>query len=703
MRTWQRRARLVIAIAAVAFAIVVAFAFKPRQQGAGTAAVDRTDPQALVETAGGRTIRINREHEDIAVEYERLLTYPDRATRMLGVKVVTQRAGGRTLTMTGKEGSVAQKETDFVLTGDVRLADDAGMTVRTEQATFAEDEGILRAPGPVAFSRGRTSGTAVGFTYDKNRDVLTLLGRVSMQMTPDAQGAGAMDVSGDTAEFDRVSKTIVFGKGLKAIRGRQTIQSDVGTVRLSPDDERLEAIELRGRSRVGGADAGVGGLRSMDGRDVDLKYGPDGEALEHAVVAGNAVIRLAGARGQAGRQISGGRIELAFAPDGVTPISLSGRDSVQLVLPAEPGSAGRTINAASLDSRGEPGRGLTSAHFEGDVRYREQGPGLDRRATSQALDIGLRPGLSAIEDARFLRTVRFQDGSMTAAAAEARYQVEMGTLILIGDSGAAPRVDNDRIAVDAARIDITLAGPLVRAAGTVKSTLKPPSAGAGRGGAPDTVVPAMLKRDQDVTVMANSLDYDGTRSHATYSGDARLYQGETMIRGETIALDDKTGNLSASGAGDKAVMTSMTREEVNAGGKAARVNTTATAKNLKYEETERRLTYAGAAHVSGPDGDMTADTIELYLRTAGDEIDRVEAYDGVTLVEQSARKTTGNRMTYLSADEQYVIGGTPVVVLDTCGRETRGRTLTLYKASDRIVVDGDTQSRTQTRGGSNCP
>ncbi len=257
------------------------------------------------------------------------------------------------------------------------------------------------------------------------------------------------------------------------------------------------------------------------------------------------------------------------------------------------------------------------------------------------------------------------------------------------------------MAVDAARIDVTFTGPLVRAEGTVKSTLKPPRKDAGRSGG-TAKVPAMLKQDQDVTVMANSLDYSGTESRATYSGDARLYQGETTIKGDAIVIDDKTGNLEASGGGGT-VVTSMTREEVNAEKKTERFNTTAVAKNLTYEDADRRLIYAGDAHVSGPDGDMTADRIELYLKAAGDQIDHVEAYDAVKLVEQNGRKTTGNRMTYLSADEQYVIGGTPVVVLDACGRETSGRTLTMYKASDRVVVDGNTQARTQTKGGSNCP
>ena len=47
---------------------------------------------------------------------------------------------------------------------------------------------------------------------------------------------------------------------------------------------------------------------------------------------------------------------------------------------------------------------------------------------------------------------------------------------------------------------------------------------------------------------------------------------------------------------------------------------------------------------------MTAAKIELYLKPSGDELERAEAYENVTLREQN-RKTTGARLTYTTADE----------------------------------------------------
>jgi lipopolysaccharide export system protein LptA len=142
-------------------------------------------------------------------------------------------------------------------------------------------------------------------------------------------------------------------------------------------------------------------------------------------------------------------------------------------------------------------------------------------------------------------------------------------------------------------------------------------------------------------------------------------------------------------------------EQTDKANKKERVRSVASAKDLKYEDAPRRLTYTGDAHMSSPELDMTAATIELYLKPSGDELDRAEAYDNVTLREQN-RKTTGARMTYTTADERYVIVGAPVKIVDECERETTGKTLTFLKSTDSIVVDGNQQTRTQTRGGGKC-
>ena len=127
-----------------------------------------------------------------------------------------------------------------------------------------------------------------------------------------------------------------------------------------------------------------------------------------------------------------------------------------------------------------------------------------------------------------------------------------------------------------------------------------------------------------------------------------------------------------------------------------------TPKGLDLYPVLMTIVHWGDVHMAGPDGDMKAAKIELFLKPSGDELERLEAYDALTLREQN-RTTTGLRMTFTTADEKYVVTGTPVTIVDQCERETTGKTLTFVKATDSIVVDGNKQIRTQTKGGGKCP
>lgn len=696
MAKWQRRARLIIAVFAVGFAVVVVFAYKRRPPAPAAAAVPRLDPAAVLESTGGRVERFKLSREDVRIEYEKQLTYADGSNRMMGVRVVTDDRNGRSYTVTGKEGTVGQNESTIHLDGDVRLVASDGMTARTEHAVYDGGEGVMSAPGPVEFANGRMSATGVGMAWDKNKDTLWILDKAVVHVAKDEKGGAAADITSGKAGFARRDKYMRFENGMRMERAGQIIEAASATAHLSPDEKRLETVELRENSTVTSAKAGIGALRSLTGRDMDLRYREDGETLEHVLVTGAAVLQLAGAVKGAGRQITASTIEVSLAADGSTPTSLTGRDGVQLTLPADAATPARTIRSASLDATGEPGRGLTRAAFSGGAQYRERGAAVDRSATAAALDVAMSPGMSTIEEARFSHGVRFVDGRMTATSAAARYDLDKGLLELTGsEPGAAtPRVVTDQIAVDGTRIDVTLAGPKLKATGRVKSVLQP--ARRDGAGTRETKLPSMLKQDQPVNVAAAALEFDGAASKAAYTGGAQLWQGDTSVKGDTIAVDAASGDLSATGS----VATTTMLEDVGTD-KKPRVRSIGTARAFTYEDAARRTTYTGDAHVSGSQGDLTAPKIELYVKPGSNRLDRMEAYELVAFSHES-RTIKGTRLTYTADDERYVVTGAPVTIADECSRESKGRTLTYDKAADTIVVDGNQQIRTQTKGGVKC-
>jgi lipopolysaccharide export system protein LptA len=700
MPKWRKTARIVIGVLAVTVTAAVALTMKRRTPPAEEAPLVRTDPAAVVEGADGGTVRINREHEEIRIEYERLLTYANNSTKMLGVKVTTERAGGRVFTIKAKEGEVGERDSTVSVVGDVVIGASDGMTVKTDAATFTEADGLVRIAGPLEFARGRVKGTGVGATYDKNRNVLAIAEQATVHMEGDNAGTEAMDVEAGALEFRREEKIIKFDGSVKVSRPRQVVEADTAVAHLTPDENQVELVELRGHSRMTAGGDQVGGLRGLTSPDLDLRYAQDGKTLERAVLTGGSAVELAGQAGQPARQIAAEAIDVTLAGEGV-PTALVARNNVRMTIPGEAGEVTRTIAAPALDAQGNESRGLTSARFSGNVQFGERGAGIDRAGRSATLEATLAPGFGSIDVAQFARGVRFVDGTMTSTAAAARYALAAGTLALNGSDAAnpKPRVVNESIEIEAPKIDVTLSGTKVNATGGVKSVLTQKRNGpAGQSRESDIRMPAMLKPDQPVNVTAPDLSYDGSTSRADYSGGAQLWQADTTIKAASLTIDGKTGNLQASGS----VATTTMLMQTDKNGKKERVRSVGSSQQFNYEDESRRALYTGEAHISGPAGDMTAPKVELYLKPSGDELERAEGYDGVVL-QADRRKTTGTRLTYFDADERYVVTGAPVTILDECGRETLGRTLTFFKAADRVVVDGNEQVRTQTKGKSNCP
>ena len=701
---WQRRLRLAIAVGAVALAIVVAFAFQRRADSPNDRVV-RSDPDAVIEIDNFSKTRHNRDKEEVRIAAGTMRLYGNGTSNGTNLTVTTVRGGGRTFVLKADRAEVGKDESSFVLEGNVRLENSDGLAAQTDRASYLEAEGVIRAAGPVTFSRGRMSGSGIGFAYDKNADRLRILKDLSIQTAGGTNGEGAQAPMTVTSSFpmelDRVAHIARFEGAFKATRGAEVIEAANGAAHLTAEEERLRLLELRGGSQITAAPGGAGSLQKMTGHDIDLTYGADGETIQQARIVGSAVMTFAGEAGQAGRQISAETMDVPLGARGTQPTALTARGKVALNLPADKSSAARTITADSLDGKGDEANGLTSAVFTGGVVLREhggpsagaEGGSVERSARSEAVQVAMKG--STIDEATFLRPVEFVDGKMTARAARGRYRLAAGVLDLSGSEpgSSRPNVSDDQLSIDANTLEIVLAGPTVHAKGAVRSAVRPSAPDS------DSKTPSMFKKDQPVNVTADDLQYDGSLEQATYSGNAQLWQSQTTIKGQVITLDNRSGDLRASG---EPVATTSLLMQTTKDGKKERSIANAKSRELQYQEADRRATYVGEAYVNGPQGDLRADRIELFLKPNGDELERAEGYDNVSLTEPR-RKTTGDRLTYTSADERYIVTGRPMKIIDDCDGVTEGRRLTYLKGADRIIIDGSEQMRTRTKGGAKCP
>jgi lipopolysaccharide transport protein LptA len=631
------------------------------------------------------------------------VTYADGRTRLQDVTITVAGRGGRTFVATATEAEVGAGEHQFRMTGDVHLASNDGIEARGGEASYDRTEGRLSVPGPVEFRTPELAGTAVGAGYDQARDILWLHDQVRATIAPGGKDAPAEIVAG-AAEIARRVGTLHFDRGARVTRGSQVLEADTVVAHAEPGGSRLRSVELRGAARITEAPRGAGSLERMAAHAMNLTYGADGRTLTAALLSGNAEVVLSGGTGRAPTRTNADWIDIGLAADGTRLTRLAARDRVELSVPgADGGSTPRVISAKRLEGTGDA-NGLRTIALSDNVEYREAGErrdadGSTRTVRSQALDLNLEPATMELDTAVFSGGVTLADGTLTGGAPRARYELASRQISLRG-AGARPRVSDGRVQLEADRLRLVVGGR-IEGDGDVRSELVPEAADKAGAGGP-TRMPAMLSQEEPVFVTSNEVTYDSDRSLARYTGRARLWQGDTSIRAAEIELDGRTGNLVARTGVESTIVTEKPDPKRK---EPRRELHHATARELVYEEAERRATYAGAARLQGPQGDVTGEKVVLFLDRGGDQVERAEA-SGAVRVRLDTRSATGDHLVYFAADERYVMRGAPVRMIAENCYETTGRVLTFFKSTDTISVDGnETRTRTQTRTktGATCP
>lgn len=710
--SWQRWLRTALGLFLVALVLVVALTMRRRAPQPAVDTVKRIDPSAAVELPQGADIVWTEKGREVfTLKFQRALTYPDGRSVFSGADVRIPDRGGRTVLVSAADAEVRNapgQPRSVVLRGNVVLRSSDGLTLNSRDATYSEQDRILRIPGAFTFTRARTSGSGTGATYDQNAAVFVVREDARMKIAPDADGSDAMEIAAGSATMDRTQHLVRFEQHATVLAGTQTTEAETLVAYLTGDDERLTRVELRGGSRVRDESAAAGGLRAMEARDINLAYAPDGRTVQRAELRGQSVLELAGSGG-AGRRLAAETIDADLGADGRTLQQLTASERVQLDLPQEGDAPARRIRSRSLSGAGDTG-GLRDVTFIGSVEYHEsraargRTAAVDRTARSDRLDATLKPGFGAPEHAIFRGRAAIRDGQTTGEAGVADYAPGRNLMTLetpAGIPGPTPRVADDQVSVSAAWIEMTLAPRRLHAKGDVRSIIS--SGHKEKGNRQDAENarrrPAMLNDSDPINVTAQELQYDADASRGTYTGTARLWQGDTTLQGDTLVLDDKAGNLSAS----KRVRTRMMLEQVDDKTREKKpIESIGSSDEFAYEDAARRATYTGAAHLTGPQGDITAKKIELFLDADGRTLDRADAYDEVVARLEGGQRASGTRLTYFSGDGRYVMTGTPVKILETVEggcRETLGAALTFVRSTDTISVVGTEGNRSRTMPG----
>ena len=706
MAVWQRPARVGLATFSVAFGVAVLLGIRDRSVPAVAVGVDRTDPDAVVQSRGARIVQTDASSENLRVVAERQLTYADGSVRFVdGVEVVVVEREDRTdFRLSGDEATVVEEAGDVSLVGSVQFRSGDGLVGRTETASYSDGEGTVTMPQAAEFSRSwmRAHGNAA--RYDQRQDLLYLEPGAAVELLPADGAVGpTTEIASHAAVLAQRDGYMRFNGGVTVAAETQTMEADEVRTTFDVDATRLNALELAGNARIRGADENPGQLRVMTAPAINVAYGA--EAPERAELAGGAWIELFGQDRAGGATIVARVMDVALGAGGVGLDDLHARGNVAVELPGNDEGVTARIRADALEITGGSEAGLTDARFDGSVEYREAHRGEPADATgrttrAERLEATLSKGLTSLDDARFVGSVSFEDTDIRGQADAAIYALGDGTftLMTLGAAGQTPRVVDRRGSVQADRITITLPGSGIEATGSVESVLSSSGADTGDAAASDVRRPRLLAEGQPTYVTAGRLVYDADTSIATYSGAARLWQEETEFRGASIVLDESTGNVLAEGA--VRTRTTILQNDDDTG-EQVETSTEGQGDSVSYDDALRQATYTTDAELKGQRFHLKAGTIEVFLHEDARTLDRIVAVDDVTL-QLDNRRVVGSTLTYYDADGRYEMSGEPVRIVeetdDEC-RETTGRTMIFFLTAEAVSVDGQSAVRTASTNG----
>jgi len=386
------------------------------------------------------------------------------------------------------------------------------------------------------------------------------------------------------------------------------------------------------------------------------------------------------------------------------PTQVSGKTGIQRVHMA----------SNKLEARFTAGKELREVHgTEGVQIDRRIDDGVPVTTASRELLAQFAPGgeWSTIEQTG---DVRLRDADKTAESPRAHFDHSTESATLTGGV----------VLTDASSRTTARSGKFVQEVnefqadgGVITTEMSADAAPAGNG----TNVPAHISADH--------LILDTQTSHATYSGNARLWQGNSLVQADTVELDRNTQVMTATGSvhaifpqasrtppgGAEAVPTAGGK---SVGGKPVSEKpdlVRAEAGRMTYESAQHHALLERGATARDQQGSLRSTSMDLFFMPqnggtkpvatsptgpplnalGGQSLERAIAL-GDVVIDQEDRRAKSARADYTAADGKFVLSGGPPTVYDATGNATTGRQLTFVFGDDRIVVDSEKGTRTVT-------
>jgi LPS export ABC transporter protein LptC len=188
--------------------------------------------------------------------------------------------------------------------------------------------------------------------------------------------------------------------------------------------------------------------------------------------------------------------------------------------------------------------------------------------------------------------------------------------------------------------------------------------------------------DKPVFLTADNAEMDHAGETATYTSNARGWQGENYVRGDKIVIDQRGGKFLADGN----VHSLLYNARLKQNGKDTTLPTSASAASMAYDRDTRVLRYRTAVDIRQGTDRITAGAADIFLNDQNEVAKTIAETDVV--ITQPSRRASGTWAQYTTADEVAILRGNPATVTDAVNGSSQSGEITVHMRDNRVLSSG---------------
>jgi LPS export ABC transporter protein LptC len=667
---------------------------------------------------------------------------------------------------TGKISCAGEVQIRLEAAGSPRASANA-IQVATSGVTFDRDSGEARTDKPVKFQWPAGEGRAVGVRYDSSSGTLFLQHDVEMNSSTSpatsspASSSGqpkkqdlspekSLQLSGDSLAFQREARTVQVNGNVHAQQTTHELSAENLLLELDADFHARHMVAT-GHPQL--HDLDIHGPITLSADEIASVVKPDG-SVDSIVATGNVHGTRNTPEGDDG--IEAGRVQIDLTSRQNVPRLLTASNGVTLTSTSAAANGGTRrmqsdaleIHFANNSKLGQTLAESVNTLAPANVEWRNVSM-VNGKPVQQAMRMsGKRMNLKfdgqnqlqqlvstgGVEVARKLGDAPEQTTASRELTAKFDGAGQWSTIDQTGDvrfHDGQRAGQGDRAHVDRATSAVTLDGSVIFADAATRTVAQTATftQGSNQLCADGHVLTTELRADsggisnfaqEPAHVTAEHLAADTAKGRAVYSGNGRLWQGQSVIEADTIELDSPSHVLVAKGQvrgvfpqaawsprpgqtmGQTSGLSSGQAPSRGSSGMGAPDSELGHVRGglLTYWENESRARIEQKARVDSQQGSIQADRIDMFFSSASagnatKQLSRAVA-TGDVAVHQEDRRGTSNRAEYTASEGKFVLSEGKPTLYSSTGDTTTGRQLTFYFADDRIVVDSEEGSKTVT-------